>query len=54
MLSLEYYVHQYDNAIDFVTLGGIAKILVPSLNSSLENLQESAGTKSRDENKGIL
>lgn len=43
VLSLEYYVHQYDNAIDFVTLGGIAKILVPSLNSSLENLQESAG-----------
>ena len=41
--TLEFYVHQYDNAVDFLTLDGVEKVLVPSLNSSLEELQEAAG-----------
>ena len=32
--DLEYYVHQYDNALLFVDLGGLQKIIIPSLNSS--------------------
>ena len=32
--DLEYYTHQYDNALLFVELGGIRDILLPSLNSS--------------------
>ena len=48
VLSLEYYVHQFDNAVDFVTLGGLDKVVLPSLNSSLEDLQESAGKKAKN------
>ena len=51
VLSLEYYVHQFDNAVDFVTLGGLDKVVLPSLNSSLEDLQESAGKKAKDMRK---
>jgi len=41
--NLEYYVHQVDNAVDFLTVGGLEQILVPSLNSSSTLLQEMAG-----------
>ena len=32
--DLEYYVHQYDNALLFVDMGGLKDIIIPSLNSS--------------------
>ena len=41
--TLEFYVHQVDNAVDFLTVGGLEQILVPSLNSSSTQLQEMAG-----------
>ena len=31
--DLEYYVHQYDNALLFADLGGVKDIVTPSLNS---------------------
>merc|ERR1711962_86451 len=36
--DLDYYMHQIDNAQDFVTLNGLNKIILPSLRSSEENL----------------
>ena len=32
--DLEYYVHQYDNALLFVDMGGLKDVITPSLNSS--------------------
>ena len=32
--DLEYYVHQYDNALLFVDMGGLKHVITPSLNSS--------------------
>ena len=32
--DLEYYLHQYDNALLFVDMGGLKDIITPSLNSS--------------------
>lgn len=40
--DLEYLVHQYDNANDFVTLNGFADIIYPNLNST--NLDIKSGT----------
>ena len=36
--DLDYYMHQIDNAQDFVTLNGLNKIILPSLRSSEEDL----------------
>lgn len=40
--NLEYYLHKYDNAVDFITLKGVERVLKPSLNSSATELQEGA------------
>lgn len=40
--DLEYYVHQYDNAIDFVSLDGLSKIVLPSLNSTSKTVRKMA------------
>ena len=32
--ELEFHVHQYDNAVDFLQLNGIIKGVLPALNSS--------------------
>ena len=40
--DLEYYSHQYDNALLFVELGGITDIVLPSLNSSSPALRQQA------------
>jgi len=40
--NLEYYLHKYDTAVDFITLKGVERVLKPSLNSSEARLQESA------------
>jgi len=37
--DLEYYVHQYDNALLFVDLGGLQNTIIPSLNSSSTSLR---------------
>ena len=36
--DLDYYMHQIDNAQDFVSLNGVGKIILPALRSSEENL----------------
>jgi len=36
--DLDYYMHQIDNAQDFVTLNGLNKIILPALRSSEEDL----------------
>ena len=36
MQTLEYYVHKFDNAVDFLALRGVERILVPSLNSTVD------------------
>jgi len=38
--NLEYYVHQYDNAVDFVHMEGFKMIIIPSLNSTNTNLRK--------------
>jgi len=38
--NLEYYVHQYDNALDFIQLEGFKLIIIPSLNSTDGNLRK--------------
>ncbi len=38
--DLDYYMHQIDNARDFVSLNGIDKIILPSLESKNEELVE--------------
>ena len=40
--DLEYYLHQYDNALLFVDLGGLTSIIIPSLNSSNTELRSRA------------
>jgi len=40
--NLEYYVHQYDNALDFIQLEGFKLIVIPSLNSTNSNLRKQA------------
>lgn len=40
--NLEYYVHQYDNALDFIFLEGFNLIIIPSLNSTNANLRKQA------------
>jgi len=40
--NLEYYVHQYDNALDFIHLDGFKIIVIPSLNSTDKNLRKLA------------
>lgn len=39
--DLEYYVHQIDNAVDFVAMGGFL-LVIPSLNSSDDEVRASA------------
>lgn len=38
--NLEYYVHQYDNAVDFVHMEGFKLIIIPSINSTNPNLRK--------------
>jgi len=40
--ELEYHVHQYDNALDFVHLGGLVSTILPGLNSSSPVLRKAA------------
>jgi len=40
--DLEYYVHKYDNAIDFLSLDGLSKIILPSLNSTSKGVRKMA------------
>lgn len=40
--NLEYYVHQYDNALDFIHLEGFKLIVIPSLNSTNSDLRKQA------------
>lgn len=40
--DLEFYVHQYDNALDFVKMGGFSKVVLHALNSSNSELRSSA------------
>eukprot|EP00088_Acartia_fossae_P071791 TRINITY_DN9944_c0_g1_i3.p1 TRINITY_DN9944_c0_g1~~TRINITY_DN9944_c0_g1_i3.p1 ORF type:complete len:448 (-),score=78.71 TRINITY_DN9944_c0_g1_i3:217-1560(-) len=43
LVNLEYYLHKYDNAIDFLTIKGIDRVLRPSLNASqIPELQQNA------------
>ena len=40
--DLEFYVHQYDNAQDFVKMGGFKDVVLPALNSTDRDLRSSA------------
>ena len=40
--DLEFYVHQYDNAQDFVKMGGLKDVVLPALNSTNKELRSSA------------
>ena len=40
--DLEFYVHQYDNALDFVKMGGFKNIILPALNSTNSELRSAA------------
>ncbi|XP_046450104.1 nucleotide exchange factor SIL1-like [Daphnia pulex] len=40
--DLEFYVHQYDNAQDFVKMGGFKDVVLPALNSTSKDLRSSA------------
>ena len=40
--TLEYYLHQFDNALDFIQLEGFKLIVIPSLNSTNSNLRKQA------------
>lgn len=40
--DLEFYVHQYDNAQDFVKMGGFRDVVLPALNSTNTELRSSA------------
>ncbi len=40
--DLEFYVHQYDNAQDFVKMGGFKDVVLPALNSTNKDLRSSA------------
>ena len=34
LVDLEYYVHQIDNGLNFLKMGGLRDIIIPGLNSS--------------------
>jgi nucleotide exchange factor SIL1 len=40
--DLEYYLHQYDNANDFVNMGGLKTVVLPALNSTDNRLRSAA------------
>jgi nucleotide exchange factor SIL1 len=40
--DLEFYVHQYDNAQDFVKMSGFKDVVLPALNSTSKDLRSSA------------
>jgi len=40
--NLEYYVHQYDNALDFLHMEGFKLIILPSLNSTNPEMRKQA------------
>ena len=40
--DLEYYLHQYDNANDFVNMGGLNTVVLPALNASDHRLRSAA------------
>lgn len=40
--DLEYLVHQFDNAINFVDMGGLQQIVVTAINSSSSSIKQSA------------
>ena len=42
LMDLEYYVHQYDNALDFVKMDGLKTVVLPSLNSTDSGLRSAA------------
>jgi len=42
LLDLEYYVHQYDNAMDFAKMDGFRVTVLPSLNSTDSGLRSAA------------
>ena len=42
LLDLEYYVHQYDNALDFTKMDGFKTVVLPSLNSTDATLRSAA------------
>ena len=42
LLDLEFYVHQYDNALDFVNMNGFTKMVLPALNSTESGLRSAA------------
>ena len=37
--TLEYYVHKYDNAVDFLAMRGVERVLIPALNSTIDDLK---------------
>ena len=37
--TLEYYVHKYDNAVDFLAMRGVERVLIPALNSTVDDLK---------------
>ena len=42
LLDLEYYFHQYDNAMDFAKMDGFRVTVLPSLNSTDSGLRSAA------------
>ena len=42
LTDIEYYVHQYDNAQDFVKMGGFKQIVLPALNSTHPSIRSEA------------
>ena len=40
--ELEQYVHQYDNALDFLSLNGLGRVVVPSMNSTSQSVRRLA------------
>ena len=40
--DLEFYVHQYDNALDFIKMGGFKNIVLPALNSTNSEIRSAA------------
>jgi len=39
LVDLEYYVHQIDNGLNFLKMGGLRDIIIPGLNSSFEEIR---------------
>jgi len=40
--DLEYYAHKFDNALDFIKMGGFKNIVVPALNSTEGDIRSAA------------